>query len=133
LAIDSQKTPTSNGSAIHLLLSLQKAGNFLMINQSSVGLPLAQLRFENKKSKLSGDEWGLEVLQPGQCVTVLKQEPHPAPPTGVPCEIVGKLLTNGGPNKFLDSQFDVFFQNVNVASCNMENNASCDVQFSLSP
>lgn len=126
-------SPTSNSNHIDLLLSQQKTDSFLMINQGTVGLPLAQLTFGKDKGKLSGGEWGIDILQPGQCVTVIKAEGHPSPPTGLQCNLVGKVLSRGGPNKFWDSQFDVYYKNVFIASCNMENNTSCDLQFSLSP
>lgn len=125
-------SPTSNIYEIHLSLSLQKADSFLLINQGKVGVPLPQLRFESQKGKLNGDEWGIDVLQPGQCVAVLKKQGHSDPPTGAQCKIVGKLLTTSTPNKFWDSAFDVYFQNVLVASCDLEN-ISCDLQFSNSP
>ena len=127
-----EPSPTSNVSEFRLMVSLQKSDSILVINQGTAGVPLAQLRFGFKKGKFTGDEWGIDVLQPGQCVTVLKQEGHSQPPTGTQCEIVGKLLTQSGSNKFWDTVFDVYFQNVLVASCDVEND-SCKLQFSNFP
>ena len=68
-----QPSPPSSASEIRLSLSLQKGDNILLINEGQVDVPLAQLRFESKKGKLSGDEWELDVLKPGQCVAVMKK------------------------------------------------------------
>jgi hypothetical protein len=125
-------SPSAHVNEFHLSLSAQKADNLLVINQGTVGVPLAQLRFGDQKGKLTGDEWGIEMLQPGQCVTVTKSPGHPEAPAAGQCELVGKNLTRGGPNKFWDSAFDVYFQNVFVASCDLKN-TSCDLQFSNSP
>jgi serine/threonine protein kinase len=127
-----EPSPTSVSSEFHLSIASQKGDSLFVINQSTVDLPLATLRFENGKNNLSGDEWGIDVLQPGQCVTVWQKAGQAEPPKGEQCKIVGKLLVRSGPNKFWDSGFDVYFQNVHVASCDIEN-TSCDLQFSTSP
>ena len=70
----SSPSPTSQVNEIHLSLSTQNSDSFLLINQGKIGIPLAQLRFTSKKGNLNGSEWGIDVLQPGQCVVVLKKQ-----------------------------------------------------------
>lgn len=125
-------SPTSDSRKFHLLLVLQRTDSLFVINQGTLDLPLALLRLGNGKDELTGDEWGLEFLKPGQCVTVWKKAGHGEPPKGIQCELVGKLLERSGPNKFWDSAFDVYFQDVSVSSCDLEK-TSCDLQFSRSP
>lgn len=140
----STPTPTATGTAtvtttpsptpeFHLLLILQKADSFYVINQGATGLPLDRLRFRSGKDELSGDEWGTETLQPGQCVTVWKKEGKGGSlPQGLQCQLVGKILERSGPSKFWDSVFQIYFQDVFVASCDL-GNSSCDLSFSSSP
>jgi len=125
-------SPTPQPIKFHLLLVPEKADSFFVLNQGTTDLPLALLRFESAKDKLSGDEWGLNMLKPGQCVTIWNKEGRAQLPKGVQCEIVGKLLIRGGPNKFWDSRFEVYFQDIGVASCDTSR-ASCDLQFSKAP
>jgi serine/threonine protein kinase len=127
------KTTLTPTSEFHLLLVLQKADSLFVINQGKTGLPLAPLRFGNGKDELTGNEWGTEILQPGQCVTVWKKEGRKgASPQGVQCQLVGKILERSGPSKIWDSTLDVFFQDVLVDSCDLKQ-SSCTLQFSQSP
>ena len=125
-------SPTSNLSEIRLSLAWQQSEDILLINQGDVGVPLAKLLFEAKKNKLTGDEWEIEILQPGECVTVLKSESKSGTPVVAQCKLVGKLLTRGGPNKFLDAAFDVYFQDTLVTSCELKKGL-CDLEFNYSP
>ena len=126
-----QPSPTNTASEICLSISLQKGDNILLINEGDVGIPLAQLRFESDKGKLSGDEWEIDVLKPGQCVFVLKKPGRSEPAKGEQCEIVGKQLTRSANSKFWDDEFDVFFQNVRVDSCDLKDDP-CELKFSSS-
>ncbi len=123
-------TPTSE---FHLLLVLQKTDSLFVINQGTAGLPLALLRFGDGKDELKGNEWGTEILQPGQCVSVWKKEGHKgASPQGPQCQLVGKILERSAPSKFWGSTFAVYFQDLLVDSCDLEN-SPCTLQFSRSP
>jgi serine/threonine protein kinase len=123
-------TPTSE---FHLLLVLQKTDSLVVINQGTAGLPLALLRLGNGKDELTGDQWETKILNPGQCVFVSKKEGHKgASPQGMQCQLVGKILERGGASKFWNSAFDIYFQDVLVDSCNLEE-SSCTLQFSISP
>ena len=125
-------SPTSNLTEIHLSLAWLQTEDILLINQGDVGVPLTELLFENKKNKLTGDKWEVETLQPGECVTVLKSVSKSGTPVVAQCDLVGKMLTRGGPNKFLDGPFDVYFQDVLVTSCELKKDL-CDLKFNYSP
>jgi hypothetical protein len=106
--------------------------NIWVINQGNAEIPLAQLRFEVKKDKLSGDAWEIGILQPGQCVVILKQQSDSKPSSGRRCEVVGTVSTRNVPKKFWDKEFDVYFQNVLVDTCVLDDDDPCELQFSSS-
>jgi serine/threonine protein kinase len=130
--IKASPIPTAVNSKFDLFINPQNGDGLFVTNLGSVDIPLAMLRFEGEKGKLSGDEWGIEVLRPGQCVIVWKTEGHAQPPKDVSCEVVGKLLGRSGPAKFWSSGFDVYYQNILIATCTTSK-TPCDLQFSKSP
>ena len=130
--VNATRTPTAVNIKFYLLLDSQNGDGLFVINQGSVDFPLATLRFEGNKGKLSGNEWGVAVLMPDQCVIVWKTDGHAQPPKDVSCKIVGKILGRSGPGKFWDSKFDVYYQNNLVATCDTSK-TTCDLQFSKSP
>ena len=125
-------TPTAVDVKYYLLLNSRNEDGLFVINQGSADFPLATLRFEGNKGKLSGVEWGIAVLKPDQCVIVWKTDGHPKPPGDVSCKIVGNLLGRSGSSKFWESKFDVYYQNFLVATCDTSKTA-CGLQFSKSP
>jgi serine/threonine-protein kinase len=127
-----EPSPTSTVSEIHLSLSMDDDDNIWVINQGNAEIPLAQLRFEVKKDKLSGDAWEIGILQPGQCVVILKQQSDSKPSSGRRCEVVGTVSTRNVPKKFWDKEFDVYFQNVLVDTCVLDDDDPCELQFSSS-
>ncbi len=125
-------TPTAVDIKFYLLLDSPNGDGLFVINQGSVDFPLTTLRFDGDKGKLSGDEWGIAVLKPDQCVIVWKTDGHAKPPKDASCNIVGKILGRSGPSKFWDSKFDVYYQNILVTTCDTSE-TTCDLQFSKSP
>jgi serine/threonine protein kinase len=130
--VEATSTPTVVSSKFDLFINSPNADGLFVTNLGSVDIPLATLRFEGEKGRLSGEEWGIGVLKPGQCVIVWKTEGHAQPPKDVSCEVVGKLLGRSGPAKFWSSGFDVYYQNILMAACTTIK-TPCDLQFSKSP
>jgi hypothetical protein len=114
------------------MLLPKKADSLIVINWGTVGIPLALFRFGTGNNMLSGSEWGIDILQPGQCVTVIKGEGKFESPGGDQCVLVGKHLVRSGPEKFWAAPFDVYFQGVSVATCDTKKTL-CDFLISKSP
>jgi hypothetical protein len=79
-----------------------------------------------------GDEWGVDLLRPGQCVAVWKKEGKPKAPKGVKCEVVGGRLERSGSEKFWDSDFEIYFDDVSLGVC-QKRSQSCELRFTVFP
>jgi hypothetical protein len=115
-----------------LVLAKERDDSLFVVNQGAAGLPLALLRLggdnDDDDRQLSGDEWGLETLEPGQCVTAWKEEGNPRAPRGVECEVVGERLERSGQDKFWDGPFAIFFDEQPVGECR-RNDDRCEITF----
>lgn len=101
----------------HLLLVGDKDNSLFVVNLGEIALPLQYLHLSGGKHNLTGSEWGVESLAPGQCVSVWKSEGRPAAPEGIECELVGERLERKGPEKFWDKAFQVYYQGLLVGQC----------------
>jgi hypothetical protein len=142
-AVPPTPTPSPEPSPIGeveftLALAKQRGDSLFVINQGTVDLQLALIRFGNNGDdddddrQLSGDEWGIDVLRPGQCVTVWKEEGSPRAPEGIECEIVGERLERSGRDKFWENTFDVYYDDSRVGECNRGDD-SCEITFEFFP
>jgi serine/threonine-protein kinase len=118
-----------------LLLAKRRDDSLFVVNLGADDLPLAMIRFgdnsdedDDDDRQLSGDEWGLEVLRPGQCVTVWKEEGSPRAPEGIDCEIVGERIERSGRDKFWDAAYEVYFAERQVGECR-KNDDRCEITF----
>ena len=82
--------------------------------------------------KVLGEQWKLEILKPGQCVTVWKAEGYPLSPQGTKCEIVGEHLKRSGPDRFWKSGFGVYYDDQLVDTCKKDQ-ALCEIKFESHP
>jgi len=112
-----QPTPTA-GPPYRVTIAKREDDSLFLINQSTVDLPLALIRFGNGERQLfSGEEWGIELLRPGECVSIWKTEGNPKAPKGIRCETVGERLERSGDGKFWGSAFEVYFRDILVRVC----------------
>jgi hypothetical protein len=79
-----------------------------------------------------GDEWGVDLLRPGQCVTVWKEEGKPKSPKEVDCEVVGERLERSGSEKFWDSDFEIYFNDISLGVC-QKRAQTCELRFIIFP
>ena len=93
-------------------------GCLLVANTGSESFPLPDLFLQGKESSLSGKEWGVNPLKPGQCVKIIENEEWiRRMPKDVTCEIVGHPLMREGENRFWEGTFTVFFEDQKVVDC----------------
>jgi serine/threonine-protein kinase len=120
-----------------LLLARRGDDSLFVVNEGADNLPLVLIHFggdndddddDDGDRQLSGDEWGIETLRPGQCVTVWQEEGNPRAPRGVECEIVGERLERSGREKFWQAAFEVFFADRRVGEC-PKNEDHCEIAF----
>jgi hypothetical protein len=100
--------PPGEPGGYTLLIAKKKSDSLFVVNQGDGAFPLAPLRLGDEQGAISGTEWGVEILEPGQCVAVWKDSGNPKLPD-VKCELVGARLTRDGPRRFWKSAFKVFY------------------------
>ncbi len=119
-------TPTPQESPEYELLIVTRGEDSLfVINLSPVPFPLGPLRLGDGGGAIDGSQWGIEMLQSGQCVTVWKQSGNPRAADN-DCERVGTRLTRAGPERFWKSTFSVYYADAPVGIC-QESAARCEI------
>jgi len=124
-------TPTET-TGFHIMIAVQKDDSLFMMNQGTIDLPLELIQLGSGAGKILGEQWKLELLKPGQCVTVWKAEGYPLSPRGMKCEIVGENLKRSGPDRFWKSGFGVYYNDLLVGTCKKDQ-AFCEVKFDSDP
>jgi hypothetical protein len=131
------KTPTSTptprlGSGFRIVIAVQKDDSLFMMNQGALDLPLNFIQLGAGPGKILGEQWKVELLKPGQCVTVWKNEGIPLPPRSIECETVGVQLKRSGPDRFWKSEFNVYYHDLLVGTCKKDQ-ATCEISFESTP
>lgn len=122
-----QTVPSGQG-VIEITLAKRKDDSIFLVNQSSRDLPLRSIRLGEGEGELSGEEWEIEILRPGQCVAVWKKEGNPEAPRDIECELVGARVERSGSEKFWDSQFSIFVNDQLLGTCEKDREV-CELRF----
>jgi serine/threonine protein kinase len=115
------------GSSAGYALLLVRQGNdglFVVNITANYAVPLAPLRLGSGSGAIQGDAWGIEMLQPGQCVSVWRAGASSQTPD-VGCELVGTQVKRGDNAGFNLLSVPVYYQNEQVSTCKTE---QCVVQ-----
>ncbi len=107
---------TTRANNFELLIAKKGEDSLFVINQGTSGFPLSALRLGEGQGAISGVEWGVDVLLPGQCVAAWKDNGKPKSPD-VDCDMVGANLTRGKADRFWKSSFAVFYGEQAVLTC----------------
>ncbi len=125
-------TETTTLGSYQILITVMKDGSLFLINQGTLSLPLSLIRFETEEHELMGSEWGIDFLQPGHCVAILKKNGNSEPQKGINCALVGEQFQLSGSGRFWNEKFDVFFSDQRVGTCN-KNAEDCKIVFGIHP
>jgi serine/threonine protein kinase len=126
------KAAPVDDSEFHLTIAKRKDDSLFVINQGTTDFPLALMRLGNKEGELFGEDWGIDVLQPEQCVAAWKKEGKAEAPKGIQCETVGDRLEISDRKKFWSSKFEVYFKDLPVGVCDKKPDL-CELSFVSSP
>jgi hypothetical protein len=100
---------------------------FIINGTQDTAFPLELLRVGDGASAVLGSEWGVEVLQPGECVTVWRVGGNPQAPD-VSCTLVGTRITRSATDRFNVLALTFYFDNRLITICEEER---CFVRISL--
>ncbi len=110
-------TPVQIGSGVYRLLFAKKGGDSMFIvNEGVIGMPLAPLWLGNKEGEVSGSDWGVDLLLPGECVTLWKDSAKPKTPD-VECVIVGEQLSQHRKERFWTKSFRYTYGDQAAGEC----------------
>lgn len=105
--------------SVELLLVKRGEDSLFVVNQGETGVALSSLQVGEGEGAISGAEWGVDVLAPGQCVAAWKDGGNPKSPD-VDCDLVGAHLTRGGKERFWKSSFEVFYGEQMQSMCSSD-------------
>jgi hypothetical protein len=111
-----------------LLLVKYKSDSLFVVNQGTHQFPLASLDLENRYGGISGEEWEVDFLESGECVTLWKEEGKPKAPKGLECDEVGERLKLSGSKLFWTAQFEVYYHGEKIGTCQTFM-VTCSIQF----
>ena len=110
---------TTAPRSYELLIAKKKDDSLFVVNQSGEAFPLSLLSLGEGDSAISGAEWQIDLLAPGECVSAWKDTGKPKAPD-VTCNEVGSRLIRGGKDRFWKSAFPVYFRGELVTTCQRE-------------
>jgi serine/threonine protein kinase len=111
-----------------LRLIKSKDDSLILLNEGELDFPLAWLQLGNTPSKITGEEWGVELLRPGECVAAWKNPLKNELPKGVDCLVVGTSLERSGKVRFWTDSFNIYYQDEFIGACT-ENQDECEFKF----
>jgi hypothetical protein len=118
-------TPTSPEARYELLFARRGDDSMFIVNSGDITLPLEPLQVGSGRGAISGEEWGLDSLAVGDCVTVWKSTGRPRAPD-VSCTQVGETLMRPGRERFWTDPFPVYYHGEEVGRCS-RGDASCAI------
>jgi hypothetical protein len=111
-----EPTATPVRDAYTLLIAKRGEDSLFVVNASARAFPLEALRLGDGASAINGREWGVDPLEPGECVTAWRKGGKPQPPN-ISCTQVGKRLTRSRAQRFWTSAFKVYYLGEQVGNC----------------
>jgi serine/threonine protein kinase len=125
-AADTVQPPAADPVRYDLLIASRGEDSMLIINQGDTNFPLAALSLSNNRGEISGGALGSAQLQPGQCITFLKDKGKPK----LPDESCNSILNLSLDSRaiFWKDEFDISFAGMRVASCDDDR---CAISFQV--
>jgi serine/threonine protein kinase len=120
IPVEPQAAAAAPATEFELLIAKQGEDSLFVINQGDRAFPLAPLHLGAENGSIDGSEWGISVLQPGQCVTAWKNTGKKQKVPDVTCEQVGAQLTREGRERFWKSSFDIFYGGNSHGRCDSD-------------
>jgi hypothetical protein len=108
----------------------QGEDGLFVINRGQEDFPVGYFWLGNHINQVSGTQWNIDTLHPGECVVVLKDKPNTDMPQDINCTRVGKLVRLDKKSIFWLSPYDVYFNNQQVTTCQVVQD-TCSLSFRI--
>jgi serine/threonine protein kinase len=113
---------------IELLLAKNKDDSLFVVNRGEDPFPLEPLVLKNSIGGVSGEAWGISILEEGECVAIWKDTGRPRQPSGVQCKIVGNRLEREAGERFWTSTYKVYYDDLEIGSCSSSRD-QCRIEY----
>lgn len=114
---DAPATATGPAASAETIAIVTRGGDSLVLaNNTSTSLRLAGIQLGDGESAVRGVEWELIALEPGECVTVWKEQGNPEAPQ-IDCQGVGARVTRHSRDVFWNQPFPVYYRDALLGSC----------------
>lgn len=114
-------SPTQEAVVAAITIVTRGEDSLFLANQTNSAFRLAGLRLGDGEGAVSGVEWEVVSLAPGECVTVWKQQGRAQEPD-IDCEIVGARVIRHSRDVFWNQPFPVYYRESLLGSCNADCN-----------
>jgi hypothetical protein len=115
-----------------LTIARRSQDGFLLVNTGKIDFPLTTLELHtgDKKNRLllSGEQWDVAAIKPGECVSMWVKGVRAQLPSGVTCTRVGKNLTVVSKDRFWDKPMALFYKEALLEICDPDQ-ARCEYLF----
>lgn len=129
-------TRASNGTApistsFKLTFATEKADSLVIVNVGETAIFLLPLYLQQGEKTIKASAWGVEVLQPGECLIAMKDKGKPKLPD-LACTEVGERQYFAADERIWDKGFDVYYGSTQVDEC-AQNDDNCDIIYGDTP
>ncbi len=101
----------------------------MVINDGEEHFSLSPLRLGDGSDAITGDEWMVEELLPGECVVALKDTGRPKLPKNE-CDEIGERIFRSHGARFWEASFNVYYDEIEVGTCKANKNGiECEIEF----
>ena len=114
------QTPTPAPITVSVTMSIERCGDdhcIGIINLGGVSLPLSNLVIKIKDFSISGSDWGILELSPGDCLVATSNSNKWLPTQGA-CSSATSILTVS--EDFKKKELEVIFNDVSYGKCKKE-------------
>lgn len=135
-SVPATSTSASNGTApistsFKLTFATEKADSLVIVNVGETAIFLPPLFLQQGEKTIKTSAWGVEVLQPGECLIAMKDKGKPKLPD-ITCTEVGERQYLGAGERIWDKGFEVYYGSTQVDEC-AQNDDNCDVIYGDTP
>jgi hypothetical protein len=100
-----------------LVIKYQAREGIFIMNQNDDGFPLTFLRLSNDKGAVTGEDWGIDRLEPGSCLVAWKDDKEVKAPDGLDCVNIDEPLLFEKGRRFWESKFTIAYGNETLGEC----------------
>jgi hypothetical protein len=112
------------------LIFIKASGDFMIVaNNGEENVPIRPLQLGTRRDAIPGAAWGVDDLEPGDCLVALRLTRRPRVPSETGCRVTGVL--EGSPDANLwNKDFEVFFNDQLVGVCEKDED-TCRIQIPI--